>query len=256
MAGENNADNAPPEGTPLEGEGGQPEGSAPPAEGSPQLTQEELVKTVADTVTHNLQSFMGRRDKALIDGITNNFDGIVEKKLSAYTHNLPNAGANNMDNIEFDYENPMAAVEQAAENTFKRLRQQETTEAAQFQEDVLNGIGQYMDNNPMFKDQEFGKRVIEHAMRNIGNANRSVDGRTAGQMLVQDTTLNLIAEEKAGSNALSGRPAPTGSPGSVGPPPAGEPPREPQMPKLSEHAQKLVDHYGYSTEEVIKILGE
>lgn len=234
------------------------EPKAPDAEGAPDADPqppdptpegqdtETLVKTVTDAVTHNMQSFMGRRDKALIDGITKNFDSIVEKKVGAYTHTEAPAAS------DFNWEKPMESVEAA----FSKLRQKEQVQDQEFQENLINGMGSYMDNNPMFKDQEFGKQVLETAMRNFGTARRDVDPKVAGQMLVQDATMQVIHAQKEGTNALSGRPTPTAPSGSVTAPDDVTPKQEATMPKLSEHAKKLVDRYGYSAEDVQKILGK
>jgi len=226
----------------------EPAGGDQPTESSSQPIQDDLVRTVTEAVTHNLQSFMGRRDKALADTITKNFDSIVEKKMKAYTHAEPKEPA------EFDWQNPQQAIRQV----FTELKQEETQQERHFKENLLNGVGGYMDNNPLFQDKELGQAVLQTVLENVkaGNLRTDIAPDIAGQMLVQDATMSVIAAQKKNSNALSGRPLPNAPNGSVNAPAGGGPKQEIRMPKLSAEAQKLVDRFGYSAEEVTKILGD
>jgi len=237
MADENpTSDGIAPEGT------GAPGGNESPSK--PITFSQEQVDALVDTAvqksSQDVKTWLGRRDKALIDQIA----GTIDERLSTFK---PHTG-DGIAPADFDFENPAASIDKIV--TLREQKKQ--SEAQKFNDAALAGMGRYMDSDPMFKDQEFGKQVIEGAIQNIGRLRRDVPPDVAGQLLIKDTILSLSREKISGRNPLDKNTGPKPLFGSEGPP-GGGPKKSVTPPKLSAEAQKLAERFGYDTEALIKL---
>lgn len=224
------------------GDGGS--GQAPPQDSKPiTFTQEQadaLVYQAVDKATQEFRTWSGRRDKALIDQLSQTLE---ERLASVKTHTGDGALSPG-----FDFEHPEAAIEKIISQ--REMKRQ--TEAEKFNQAALAGMGRYMDSDPIFQNQNFGGKVLEMAITNIASLRRDLPPDVAGQMLIKDAALALGREGMKTQPALNrGAKQPFGSETA----PAGGKKESTVYTgqKLSPTAAKLAEKWGYSAEALNKL---
>jgi len=210
------------------------------------FTQEQadaLVTAAVEKATQDFRTWSGRRDKALIDQLASTIDERMTSQ-KAITGDGKALGPN------FDFDNPMESIEKI----LSQRERQKQTEMQRFNDAALASMGKYMDTDVMFKDQEFGKKVIESAFQNLGRLRRDIPPDVAGPMLIKDTVLELGREKIAGGVPQSKSAGIKTLFGSVSPPAAPQKQKAVYSgPKLSDQAAKLADKWGYDADSLNKL---
>lgn len=212
------------------------------------FTQEQadaLVAMAVGKASQDFRTWSGRRDKALIDQLA----GTIDERIGALK---PHTGEPIKE--EFDFENPGASIDKIlAKREHKR-----TSEAQKFNDAAITGIGKYMDSDPIFKNPEFGHKVLETALQGLVRLRRDVPPNVAAELLVKDAVLEIGREKISGPRSpLEKNTTGKAQFGNVTPPASDSKKAAAYTgPKLSESASKLASKWGYSTESLNKLFPE
>lgn len=210
------------------------------------FTQEQadaLVASAVEKATQDFRTWSGRRDKALIDQLATTIDErITQRPITGTGEPAPGE--------QFDFDNPAASIDKI----LSKREQKKQVDAQRYNDAAITGIGRYMDSDPIFKDQEFGQKVLNATLQNIGNMRRDVPPDIAAQLLVKDAVIAVGKDKIVGSkNPLdknTGAKQPFGSESA----PSGQKQKiDYNGPKLSESAAKLAAKWNYSPEDLNKL---
>jgi len=188
------------------------------------------------------QSWMGRRDKALLDNVGN----IINQRLSERPQETPDEASTRL------LENPREMIRSEMEN----WQSEKTAAQTSHLNDAMESVGEMMESDTLYTDKVLGNEVVEEikSMVQTGKVESGIPGKQAGKLMLADALTNVM-RKRAGAKT---NPLEKNKPGGGGEnlsAPAKVIPNV-KAPKLDEEAQKLADTFNYSPEDLARVFGE
>lgn len=211
----------------------EPEPSEPPA----QLSPEEIEERAFQRMT----SWLGRRDKALLD----NMGELIDQRVRKIT---PEPVSSSPDTV---FDNP----DQWFQSKYQHMKETETQEQINYNNTMFKTAGNLMDTDPLFADQELGKEVIEEVKKIAPTIDRRTPADVAGNLLVKDALVNVYKKRASAKVNPLGKNTPTKTPLGTITPPAPTPPKGKPL-KLSPLATEMAKKWGYKEDDLKKVFRE
>lgn len=207
---------------------------APPQE----PTIQELLDARDAKIQSSMQSWLGRRDKDLIDAIERKFESKLESVKPKQKE-------------EFNFEDPLPQIETHVRN----ILTQEQRKEYEYTQSVVNAAGRLMETDDLFEDAELGNEVVEVIKSDIGRIKKNVPPDIAAELLVSNALKKVYKARKGQKKTAFDGKKPTGEKlGSVTPSTSTD--KKEKMPKMSDLAGRMVKTWNYSPDDVKRILSE
>jgi hypothetical protein len=228
--------------------------SAPAEEQPPQLTADEIIRQAEERSFQRTASWIGRRDKDLLDNIGN----LINSRIPKQQYQPP----------------PQPKVDPAAllDNPGEALRQmgfvsaadvprlvhetigQATAAEQRYNADLIQNAAALMDSDPMFADKNLGNAVVNEIQQSFATIDRRLPPQVAAQLLVNGAVTNIARKATmAKSNPLAGNKPVSGPMGTVKPPVA--PAAKAKPIKLSAETAALAKRWNYSQDDLARVFG-
>jgi len=222
-------------------------------EPTPQITPDEIIRQAEERAFQRTASWMGRRDKDLIDNIST----IIDARLRSAIPPQAPPPAISSDPAAI-LENPDAWAEAKIRSAIPAVLDQEIQRRTQMDQtytaDVIRHAGRMMEADPMFDDKNFGTEVVAEAQKQFASLDKRIPPELGAELLIHKAIASVnrkkMLEKK---NPLAGN-QPGRAPGNITPPVATPPKVKP--PKLSETASQLAKRWGYNAEALAKLFPE
>jgi len=213
----------------------------PPAPPSP----DEIIRQAEERAFQRTASWMGRRDKDLMDHIGNLIDSRIRTVAPLPASTDPTSILDDPD--RWTESKIRAAVPQILNEEIQKRMQADQGYTA----GVIQHAARIMDSDPLFEDKTFGAEVVAEAQKQFGTLQKNIPPDVAAELLINKALASVnrrkMLEKK---NPLAGN-QPGKVVGGITAPPA--PAAKPKVPKLSESAQALAKRWGYSAEDLAKV---
>lgn len=232
----------------------EPEGEATVPEAGEQ-EEEPKGLTADDIIERSFQktaTWIGRRDADLLDKIGR----MVESRMQGVAATNPNGGQGDGSPGPSGpdiFEDPGAWFEQS----MTRWEQQQASQYRQFNDTTIRHAAKIMEMEPLCKDPEFGKKVVQEIYDIFGQVNRKLPPEAAADSLVKTAITNVVRSKLPGqpTNALS-KNSPTNVPlGTLSGDSAKTKTPPAQKVEISDLAQQYAAKWGYSNEDLQKVFG-
>jgi len=187
---------------------------------------------------------MGRRDKGFTDSINE-----IKELISA--RNTPAATPAPVDAAAF-LDNPDQYIEQIFERKTKAQFQQQV----KYNSDFVNSVNTVISSDPMAATNEkFAGEVIAELTANPSLVDRSLPANVAAKLAIAQAKANVLSKRVTTPVNPLNQNKPTTVP-TNGVQPSGAPPKTPAKDiRLDEYSEKFVKRYGYSTDDIQRVLG-
>jgi hypothetical protein len=244
--------------TPPEGQEGQePEGQKDALQGvepqaveqEPQAppTPDELVERAAQLSNARIQSWMGRRDKDLM----NQLGGVIEGLRSEIAQLKGQKGG-------VDPGHDPAAFDQFVENPSRwldmEISRRQNANASRHQS-IIGHAANIMESDSLFEDQELGREVIGEMVGVINTIPQNTAPDVAAKLLVSEALKGVVRKRGTNKgNAYAGKTAAKVPMGGVTP--AAPKPSKPKLPPLSPKVKEYGKKWGYSDEDLAKLFAD
>jgi hypothetical protein len=220
---------------------------------APQLTPEDIIKQAEERAFQRTASWMGRRDRDLIDNISNIIDARVRSITPQYTPPVPQTTdpATLLENPDAWAESKLrAAVPQMLDQEIARRTQAEQS----YTSSIIKTAGQIMDSDPLFEDRDFGAEVVAEVQKQFGSIDKRLPPEIGAQMLINNSIASVYRRKTmAKTNPLAGN-TPGRAPAMQTPPVASAP--KVKAPKMSATAAQMAKRWGYKDEDLAKLFAE
>ena len=228
-----------------------PEPEPEPEPAGPPPTSEDIIKQAEERAFQRTASWIGRRDKDLIDNI-------VARLRPPPPPPAPPPPRDPSASMDALVENPDGWVEEKIRASLPHIIDQDNQRRQQAEQiytaEIIRHAGGMMEADPQFEDKEFGKEVIAEVKAGYATLDKRIPPQFGAEMLLNRAIVNVhrkrTLEKK---NPLAGN-TPGKVVSGVKPPPAANP--KVKVPPLSEGAQKLAKRWGYKEEDLAKVFGE
>lgn len=228
---------APPEGAEPEvaaGEVAEPVEPTEPATPDPIEGLRDEFKKEIERSLQQQRSWLGRRDKELMDAIS---------------QKIENLGSKPEKTPEFDFDDPLFV-----DKRVDQILSQRQQDAVRFQQNVISEAGLIMETDELFQDTEFGNKVVEEVGKNMSKINSKLPAKEAAELLLGTAVKEVLKKQKSQKKtALDGN-QPKKIPGTLSATAKSKTPVFDRG-KLSPEARKLADSFGYSDEDLGKVFG-
>ena len=212
----------------------------PAEEQTPAYITAEQMQEALSKQDSSFRSWLGRRDKETLNHIGN----VINERLA--TKETPDEISSRL------LENPRDVIRAEMQAFESERTQKQTTHL----NTAMDTVGMLMEAEPMFVDKELGNEVVSYLgnMVKTGKIDSSLSPEAAGKVALSDAIV-AVFRERAGikKNPLSGN-----SPANIGPglKPSVKPTVKAKVPKLDEETAKFAKKWGYSDEDLVRVLGE
>jgi hypothetical protein len=211
-------------------------------------TPDEIIRQAEERAFQRTASWLGRRDKDLIDNIGN----LIEQRLKTA---VPAPQTTEKTDINSLLENPDAWAESKLRTVVPQIFDQElqrrTKAEQQYTTELIKNAGSIMDSDPLFNDKEFGKQVIEEVQKGFGSLDKRLPPDVNAQLVINNAITSVYRKQAlTKKNALAGN-QPGKTVGTITPPATQK--TTVKAPKLSDTAQSLAKRWGYSNEDLAKL---
>ena len=212
----------------------------PAEEQTPAYITAEQMQEALSKQDSSFRSWLGRRDKETLNHIGN----VINERLA--TKETPDEISSRL------LENPRDVIRAEMQAFESERTQKQTTHL----NTAMDTVGMLMEAEPMFVDKELGNEVVSYLgnMVKTGKIDSSLSPEAAGKVALSDAIV-AVFRERAGikKNPLSGN-----SPTNIGPglKPSAKPTVKAKVPKLDEETAKFAKKWGYSDEDLVRVLGE
>jgi hypothetical protein len=223
------------------------EPAAEPAAEPVQPTPAELMQQAEERAFQRMASWTGQRDKDLL----NTIGGMIDQKFSQ-TKRIEQEPPN----VSSILDDPEAWLDQRIREKAPRVMLEEveraTTAERNYNSSIIQVAGQMMDNDPLFKDRDFGAEVIKEIQQQFGGLNKQLHPNVNAQLLINSAVVNVY-RKRAGqnTNALSGNTGVKSGVGGVKP--GNVVPLKSKPVKLSPDAEKLARRWGYKEDDLARV---
>lgn len=222
--------------------GGEDGGKAGEGSGA-QPTLDEIIERAAKAGFDRTASWIGRRDKDLLNQVGQLINGI-RSEFAAGRDPAQKQDDNGKEAFDAFVENPSRWLDQ-------ELSRRQANVNSRFQT-IVGHAGQLMESDDLYQDRDFGMEVVNEVKNVLPTLPPNLDPRAAAELLVARATQAAI-RKKGGvkGNAYSGKTAagvPIGGvkPGSsVG--------GKPKVQKLSDKTEEFAKKWGYTQDDLAKI---
>lgn len=220
----------------------------------PAPTAEEIRRQASEEAFQRVASWIGRRDKDLMDNLGN----LINSRIPPPQQQPP---APPVDAAAI-LERPDAAMQQMGyvkASDIPRIINdtigQQTAAEQRYNAEVVQQTAALMDADPIFQGEE-GKKLGAEAIEEIQKGFRTLDKRLPPQIAAQLLLNGAVAGVSrkrilTKPNAFAGKTPVKGPMGTVTPPVAT--PAKAKAPKLSADAAALAKRWGYSEEDISKV---
>ena len=203
------------------------------------ITAEQMQEALAKQDS-SFRSWLGRRDKETLNHIGN----VINERLA--TKESPDEISSRL------LENPRDVIRAEMKAYESERTQKQTTHL----NTAMDTVGMLMESEPMFTDKDLGNEVVAEIgnMVKTGKIDSNVAPDAAGKIALSEAIV-AVFRKRSGikTNPLSGH-----SPGNIGPglKPSVKPTIKPKVPKLDDETAKFAKRWGYSDEDLVRVLGE
>lgn len=209
-----------------------PPGTTEPA-GEPAAPQQEPEVSLEEKILHKMQSWVGRRDQQLMESLK----GMVQQPAAAVAKAAPDPAENA--NEWFDY-----------------MYQQRVSQVQRYNDTLYKTGTTMIDSDPVVQaDAGIKDEIVQEIQSGRVQINRNLDPETAAAVAVSMAKANVLTRRMTQpKNPLAGN-KPTGTPKGGIAPPAAAPAPKVKLGKVSGLARSAAKRWGYSDEEMAKVLG-
>jgi hypothetical protein len=211
----------------------------------PPLTPDEIIQRAEERAFQRTASWMGRRDRELIDNVTN----MIDQKMRSM---IPPQPAPASDPTQL-LENPDLWAEQKIPQIIDRYVATRTQAEQSYMANVIKNAGGMMDSDPLFADKDFGAEVIAEVQKQIGHIDKRQSPDIAARLLVNDAIAAVYRQKTSVKTHPLGGNVPGKAPAGQTPP-VGNKGSSPKMPKLSDVSMRMVKQWNYDPETVAKLM--
>jgi hypothetical protein len=209
----------------------------------PEETQLMTPDQVAEHVsrgTNEIKSWIGRRDKDLL----NQIGGIIEDRISKKVE-TPEDLSNKL------LEDPVNTIKQIMSET----QTAEQTKSQRHGSETLEYIGNMMDSDPLYEDKDLGGELIEEVKKQFqsGKVDTRLSPEAAAKVLQAEALSNVMRGRKKENALVKNKP---GSGAGTLTPGIPSTKKGPKVPDLTEETKKWADKWGYSQEDLARVYGD
>ena len=221
----------------------QPDPNTPSGDPTPPAPASIDPDQLVNQTVQKLQSWVGRRDKQINDTI-------AEIKELIQSRNTPATPAP-VDATTF-LDNPDQYIEQI----FERKTKAQTQQQVKYNSDFVNSVNSTISSDPLAAtDEKFAGEVIAELTANPSLVDRSLPAGVAAKLAIATAKANVLSKRVSTPVNPLNKNKPTNVP-TGGVQPSGAPPKPPAKDiKLDEYSANFVKRYGYSTDDVQRVLG-
>lgn len=215
---------------------------------TPQISPDEIIRQAEEKAFQRTASWMGRRDKDLLDNISNLIDTRLRAATPPPQTHISSDPATILDDPDMWAE---TKIRQAVPGILNDEIQRLTQKDQQYTADIIREAGRIMDVDPLFEDKNFGEEVVKEVQKQFTSLNKSLPANVGAELLI-NRAIATVSRNQAltKKNPLAGN-QPGNVPGNQRPPVAAH--TAVKSPKLSDTAAQLAKRWGYSPEELAKI---
>jgi hypothetical protein len=215
----------------------------------PQINPDEIVEKAFQRTA----SWMGRRDKDLIDNISNIIDARIRNIVPPQAPPQPMTS-----DPAALLENPDAYLEARFKTAVPRIIDQEITRRTQREQayftNTVKNTARLLDSDPLFDDKALGAEVVAEIQARLPHVDKRLPEDVQAKLLVSDSLAAVYRKQRmAKVNPLANN-TPGKAPATQGPPAATKP--SVKVPKLDAYTMKWAKEWGYKDEDIAKLYGE
>lgn len=203
------------------------------------MTPEQVAETVSRE-TNQLKTWLGRRDKDLLNQVGNIIDERLSKKMET-----PEELSSKL------LEDPVNTIREIMTET----QNQQTTKTQQHSTDTLTHLGTMMDSDPLYQDKDLGNELVDEVKKQFqtGKVDESLSPQAAAKVVHAEALANVLRARKKANPLKANQPG--SSTGTIMPGTSSVK-TTPKMPDLSEDTKKWAKKWGYSDKDLIRIYGK
>jgi hypothetical protein len=218
----------------------------PEAAAAPQPTPDEIIRQAEERAFQRTASWMGRRDKDLMENIGN----LIDSRMRTMAPPAPPPPSDPQALLE----NPDAYLGQLVPRILDQEISRRTQQEQRYMTDLVSNAGKLMQDDPLFNDEEFGKQVAEETSRQFASIDKRMPANVAAELLINRATAAVIRKQRGEKvNPLAGN-TPGRAPASITPPVAAA--HKVKLPPLSDLTKEFQKKWGYTDDAMAKLYGE
>ena len=209
-------------------------------EQAPAYITAEQMREALDKQDSSFRSWLGRRDKETLNHIGN----VINERLAE--QETPDEVSTRL------LENPREVIR----SEFKAYQNEMTQKQTKHLNSTMDTVGQLMESDPLYTDKDLGDEVVAEIgqMVKSGKIDPELPPEAAGKIALADAVVSVF-RKRAGEKV---NPLSKNTPGNTSSglkPPAKQTPNV-KVPKLDDVTAEFAKKWGYSDEDLARVLGE